>query len=253
MQRIQTLSRISRWVLAAATVLAGLCLIAGCLMIYHSGGEQLYTPEKVAQTVAAFAVPIWLWAVLTVFAAALHIVCPRNRKQAFESQPEMTLQRLECRVDLSLCSQEFRTEVTALRIARRKDAMIGLGLLLICSVLFLIYGTNPENFHSSQINGSMVKAVSLLLACMAVPFCWSLFAARRIRRSALREAELLKAAPKEARVTPPAPKKQLWILPLRVILLCAALGLILYGFFADGTADVLTKAVNICTECVGLG
>ena len=32
-----------------------------------------------------------------------------------------------------------------------------------------------------------------------------------------------------------------------------AVGLLLYGFFAGGTADVLTKAVNICTECIGLG
>ncbi|MBQ8580085.1 MAG: thioredoxin [Oscillospiraceae bacterium] len=29
--------------------------------------------------------------------------------------------------------------------------------------------------------------------------------------------------------------------------------MIAYGAAAGGTADVLTKAVNICTECVGLG
>ncbi|MBE6563056.1 MAG: thioredoxin [Ruminococcaceae bacterium] len=36
------------------------------------------------------------------------------------------------------------------------------------------------------------------------------------------------------------------------ILILAAAALI-YGAIAGGTADVLTKAVNICTECIGLG
>ncbi len=35
--------------------------------------------------------------------------------------------------------------------------------------------------------------------------------------------------------------------------LALALALLLFGFFTGGTVDVLTKAVNICTECVGLG
>lgn len=35
--------------------------------------------------------------------------------------------------------------------------------------------------------------------------------------------------------------------------LCAAVVALVYGFIAGGTADVLAKAVNICTECVGLG
>ncbi len=40
---------------------------------------------------------------------------------------------------------------------------------------------------------------------------------------------------------------------MKAILVCLAAVLILFGFFTGGTADVLTKAVNICTECVGLG
>jgi len=43
------------------------------------------------------------------------------------------------------------------------------------------------------------------------------------------------------------------LLYLRLALLCVGIGVFVYGFFAGGTADVMTKAVNICTECVGLG
>lgn len=40
---------------------------------------------------------------------------------------------------------------------------------------------------------------------------------------------------------------------LRRILLLLAVALILLGIFCGGARDVLVKAANICTECIGLG
>ncbi|MBQ9859332.1 MAG: thioredoxin [Clostridia bacterium] len=40
---------------------------------------------------------------------------------------------------------------------------------------------------------------------------------------------------------------------VRLALLAVGLFLLIYGFATGGIADVLTKAVNICTECIGLG
>ena len=40
---------------------------------------------------------------------------------------------------------------------------------------------------------------------------------------------------------------------IRIAVLCAALFFLLLGYFSGGSTDVLTKAVNICTECIGLG
>ena len=245
--------RIFHIALAGATVLAGICLCSACLSVWNSGGQQIYTPEKVAQAFSAIAVPIWLWAVLAILTAALHVLYPRSDRQTFENQPEMTLQRLQSRVDLSLCPPELQNNLQKLQRQRRQDARKALLFLLGCSVLFLLYGANPNNYDSAKINTSVITALVILILTMFFPLLNLLDTARCARISMRIEAELLKGAPKEARITPPAPKKPLWILPARLVLLCAALGLILYGFFAGGTADVLTKAVNICTECVGLG
>ena len=46
------------------------------------------------------------------------------------------------------------------------------------------------------------------------------------------------------------PKRQI---RLRLCVLCVALALLLLGILSGGAADVLTKAINICTECIGLG
>ncbi|MBQ8683609.1 MAG: thioredoxin [Clostridia bacterium] len=40
---------------------------------------------------------------------------------------------------------------------------------------------------------------------------------------------------------------------MRYGVLAVGLALLVYGFATGGIADVLTKAVNICTECIGLG
>ena len=40
---------------------------------------------------------------------------------------------------------------------------------------------------------------------------------------------------------------------LQILLLIAAVGFIVAGVFNGSARDVLYKAVNICTECVGLG
>ena len=40
---------------------------------------------------------------------------------------------------------------------------------------------------------------------------------------------------------------------LRWVILAVAVVFLIWGYCIGGTADVLTKAINICTECVGLG
>lgn len=39
----------------------------------------------------------------------------------------------------------------------------------------------------------------------------------------------------------------------RCCILCVAVFFIIYGLATGGIADVLAKAINICTECIGLG
>jgi hypothetical protein len=69
-----------------------------------------------------------------------------------------------------------------------------------------------------------------------------------------KELELLKTAPKQSRVAPKKPNStQDWLSWLRIGLLILAAVILLGGALAGGARDVLTKAANICTECIGLG
>jgi hypothetical protein len=100
---------------------------------------------------------------------------------------------------------------------------------------------------------SNILQLALLLPGLAVAFGYSIFAHYQIEKSMTREIELMKQAAKKApaKASPsPAPSH---INLLRTVLLLAAIILLVVGYFTGGTGDVLTKAINICTECVGLG
>ena len=92
-----------------------------------------------------------------------------------------------------------------------------------------------------------------MLPCLAVPFGYGIYASSSNRKSLDRQWELVKRLPsvKACEDTQNRNEKNRFALLLGLTLV--ALLLIVVGRLMDGAADVLTKAINICTECVGLG
>ncbi len=58
--------------------------------------------------------------------------------------------------------------------------------------------------------------------------------------------------PKKERKSHPKARKR-GVIIARVVLAVAGVGLIAFGVFNGGMQDVLMKAINICTQCIGLG
>lgn len=237
-------------------LIAGFCLMAACVEIYRSG-DRPFSPQAVAESFSGIALPIYLCLALIAAGFILHFVLPmETKKPAVQKQHSLILRKLHEKHDLSTCAQA--AAISTQQRSRKLHYTVSAGLLILGAVVFLIYGLNPNNYHQTQINDSMIRAMYFMLPCLAVPFGYAVFTAFYARSSMMKEIELVKQAiaggcPKISTPLPTHPaqtgKQQI----LRWALLCAAVGILVYGFFAGGTADVLTKAVNICTECVGLG
>ena len=73
-------------------------------------------------------------------------------------------------------------------------------------------------------------------------------------RSVERELAALRGAPGTS-VQATSPKKAVpWVRSgLRLVLYAVAVAFIVLGVMNGGLRDVLVKAINICTECIGLG
>ena len=68
----------------------------------------------------------------------------------------------------------------------------------------------------------------------------------------MKELELRRSAQKR-KPDAAAPEKTTGRNVIRVIIAAAAVALIVLGVMNGGMFDVLVKAINICTECIGLG
>ena len=139
-------------------------------------------------------------------------------------------------------------------------AVIGILTLAVC-LLFIwqaadIYltGNRPENFsapgvHVEDVYSREVVAERFARVAPAIYGYLAVVALGLVWQTAAKETERPRAvAP--AKAVPMSPKR---LRTLRLTLLAVAAALIVFGALNGGARDVLVKAVNICTECIGLG
>ncbi len=233
---------------AAAIFVAAVCLMAGCLELYRADS---FTPEAVAATFAGVRIPVYLCLALVVAGLVLDLFLPCS---AARRQPNflMQLTAQRSRSDIAGCDEATGAALAALHARRTRRHLACALVYVTAAVLFLLYALDGSHFHTSQINQSMVAAMPLFTACLAVSFAAAVYSGYRDIADARQELALLKQAPKAT--ASPSPAQSTARRPVAALVIAAiALAALLFGLFTGGTADVLTKAVNICTECVGLG
>ena len=238
-------------ILSLSLIVAGLCLIGACISIYNSG-DRAFSREAVGLSFSQIAVPVYTALALIVGGFILSFALPAQKpKKKANKDHAAVLRKLWEKRDISFCGPTLLQDIQHQQKNRKLHTYISIALLAIGSIAFLVYAVNPANFPSDDITGSMARGSLVMLACLAVPFGYAVFSAYFTRSSIKKEIELVKgiAPSREAPAVQVKESKNI----MRWALLCVAVGILVYGFFAGGTADVLTKAVNICTECVGLG
>ena len=236
--------------LSAVLVITGICLMVQCYAIYTSA-DGIFTREIVAQAFSPIAIPCYLCLAMVI----LGFFLPADaEKLTPEKNYDLILEKLQAKTDLDACPQELRTAVVREHKRRKQLKYTTFFLLCMGAVEFFGYALKADSFHQHDINASMIQAMACLVPCLLFPFICGIYSAYQCKASIRREIELLKtansprAAVQEIRATASnAP------LILRWVCLAVAVGILAYGYCNGGTADVLTKAINICTECVGLG
>ena len=134
----------------------------------------------------------------------------------------------------------------------RKKIRLGAGAaVLLCAVLSLVYLLNREHFASWDLEMVMGQLLVHTLPWIIAAFAAVIWAAFLCRRSMEREISLLKGV--SGNQSPETASKPSCLPYVRIALYAFALVLIVLGFNNGGMRDVLVKAINICTGCIGLG
>lgn len=248
------LHRIYNILFSLVLVAAGICLIIGDITIYNSG-DQPFSRESVAATFSTIAFPVYLAMVMTIISFVWEFFSPSEKeKLPMAKDYPALLETLYNKKEFAKAEASVQDEIKALWKNRKLHSIIRTIVLVVCSATFLFYALNSANYHQSEINASMIQAMKLLVPCSLVAFGYALFVSYHNEKSYQKEIELVKKLPaliaKEDSEIVSSEKN---INPYRNAILAASLILVIYGLLNGGTVDVLAKAINICTECIGLG
>lgn len=252
--KISLFYRVFRILLSISIVGAGLSLIYGCLWIYRSGA---YSYESVSTAFSMICIPVYVCLGLVALSIVLELILPYTDKAKAQISYEDRLKLMLSKKDLSECGDEKLLQIKSERKKRKLINALKWVLVALSSLAFLVYALNGSNFDTKEINASVISAMWVMLPCLAVMFVASLVAEILSGKSFQREAKLISDLPSKAKADASAEiakcKGDRKLVIIRCVILLIAVGLLIFGFATGGFADVLTKAVNICTECIGLG
>ncbi len=243
-----------RWLAAVVTIALAAALCIACLDLYRAGNapenltaegvriQDMYTRENVGQQLSKLAPAAISWAVLLLLAARQ----PKAPEKRLPIAPENALRLLAPRVFATAAMEKLRTRREVVRF-------ICFLILSLCGGWLIYYFTCRDLFTLWDLEfvmGQMVKSTwAASLAALAVMCLWAWWEGR----SYAAEWAEAKKAPKRPEPAEKPVRREFPVNIPRAILLIAALALIVAGVLNGGMYDVLVKAINICTECIGLG
>lgn len=243
-------------ILSVLVFVAGICLMAGCLYIYYVKGE--YSAEIVGEVFGYIAVPLYVCLALILGGFVYEFISPlKKKKEKPERDHYHQLLKLRAKKDLIDCDKTVRAAIRKENIKRRIFVILRAVIVAFCASVFLVFALVPSNYHQSDINESMIFMMTVLAPCLFVSGAFCVFVAVFSKRSMIREIELLKKIPDKKFDDGVVETNCDTKLVVKIIgytfvgALIAAL--LITGISLGGFADVMTKAVNICTECIGLG
>ena len=268
-------------ILAVLLVLVTVLLCAAAVRIWQGGSarkaqnplEAVYTLDNAAEQILRIS-PL-LFAVIGMAGAGL-ILGIRDEKSArpvssLEAERDLISSRLEAP------GEEIQKE----RKKQRTLRWICWAAFAACMVPILIYCTDRGHFPETDLEGMIASLVLHAAPWTAAGLLILLGGAVLETRSVRREIEMtrtqLKAEKGRRRANSGTPSSQAQlkaekrgqaaasavpasrahpsggIASVRIALLLAAAVLIALGALNGSLQDVLLKAINICTECIGLG
>ena len=250
----ERVSRMLTLALVASTLLVAALLIAQCADIYLTGTapsnltetgvyiHSIYSREIVAERFSKIAWAVWIWLALLI--ATLIFRQPKT-KAALKPPVADQLALLRARVEATPAMQQEEKK-------RRIAFEICTALCVICGVMVALYMTDLSHFASRDLEMTVGTMMVHVTPWVVAAFACMMVYEQLNCRSQQREVEEAKKAPKK-QPEAKAPKSPKIRNLMRGLLYAAAALLVVAGVMNGGMRDVLVKAVNICTECIGLG
>ena len=253
-------------VLSVITVLTAIAFAASCIHIFKTGGASPFTREVISMHLGRV-LPLNILCLIGIIGGGvLSLISDARQKPHVQKLTSKTLLRIyEKRLSPYSRSEKYVSACEGEKKVRRYIVIscIAIAAILVAAAAVFVFDfprytkedCNTDIAYSVVI--SAVCAVCTGAACYAASVLLERSYARSVAsaKSELSEKKSSDEVPDEDKARAAALSENAGhaVYIARGAVIVIAIALIIAGVSNGGMADVLGKAVQICTECIGLG
>lgn len=236
---------IYRLIYCTVTAVCAVCLMRGCVLLYKT---DTFSRGAVAEKIADISALLYTFAAMTVLNFVFAFLLPTEEKGIKRTQtPQLRLMRLKRtkRLDgnaLAAAKGLQRKRLINLCCLIGGTAVVALGFL----AAYIVFYKRQAN---SGINEFIVCSMRLFIPFSVIAVAGVSVSELLYDKRMTEEIGLYNGA----QVATDVHTGGHYALVLRAMIIALGIGLFIWGYCGGGFRDVLTKANNICTECIGLG
>lgn len=249
-------------IMSVQTVLMGIAFIIQVLRIYNSSpGNDPYNKTIVWEYIKQISIILILWVILIIASFVYFKI--RNTYKENDKSKITNIQKLKnlLRIAPEFNNPNLEEEYKLIKYEEKKRLIawiVNIVILVICSIMGMCYVFNKKHFEAyGDNNQQMIDMVTYLLPWIIISFISTIVCVIIEEFSAVKSLDAVKKIIKNdgklIRQYNEKKKVNFAINITRGILIATSLILIIVGINNGGAQGVLEKAINICTECIGLG
>lgn len=260
-------SLISGIVISLLVFATGICFAISCAHIYFTGGQRPFTYDSIGTHFSYIAIPTVLTVAAVIAGGVVSLIFPTESK---------TLGKITVMGNLKLLSAKVKSVSEEVKAQRRYRTLVRIiaGAVFAILITIALIAALSHGYETEDINGHIASVCLISLPISLTALCILIAASFLTSASAEKEIKMLKellknptesseskrdgildkvyALPETAKQFYGRKEKSITLIA-RITVFCVATVFIVLGIINGGMADVLGKAVRICTECIGLG
>lgn len=253
-------------VIAVFVIAIGIALICVAADIYYSGRGTgvIFTREIVVNKLRAFVIPF----IILIGGIVAGAIFPLYEVRA-SRRDEDVLKVLENLLPSGGSGEQYEQAERDYKSVKRARLYVFIGktvALLGLMIAALCYVLDTSHFVNNDITREIFAMVKHVLPLVVGAFALLIGCGIADGIMASKQLSFLKTLVKYGNRTPAEPATNkftksakavlssditLWV--VRAVVLVVGVTFLILGIFNGGAHDVLVKAINICTECIGLG